>query len=192
MDRNLSLEDDLGQVFEELHDVSPKWYKIALQLKVSPTCLDTIKKDESDSSDKLLEMLKAWLKKGLKKNKPKPTWAALVEALKSRSVGEDKEASRLEEKYCIAPKTPSGQFHHHQSRCIIVTEFTNPLPTAATMMADTQQPKGKANPDQQPQADSDTEAGATASSAQLQKSTKTTTKRGSISTNEPMPKVCIV
>ena len=112
MDQNLSLEDDLGQVFEEFHDVSPKWYKIGLQLKVSPTCLDTIKKDESDSSDKLLEMLKAWLKKGLKKNKPKPTWAALVEALKSRTVGEDKEASRLEEKYCIAPETPSGQLHH--------------------------------------------------------------------------------
>ena len=103
MNQNLSL-NDLGQVIEELHDASLKWYKIGLQLKVSPTCLDKIKEEESDSSDKLLEMLKAWLKKV----EPKPTWSALVKVLRTRSVGEEKEAIRLEEKYCIAPKMPSG------------------------------------------------------------------------------------
>ena len=83
MDQYLSLDDDLGQVIEELHDVSLKWYNIGLQLKVSNTCLEKIKREEIGSSDKLLEMSKAWLKKV----KPKPTWAALVKALKSRSVG---------------------------------------------------------------------------------------------------------
>ena len=94
----------MGQVIEELHDASLKWYKIGLQLKLSPTCLDKIKEEESDSSDKLLEMSKAWLKK----IEPKPTWSALVQALRTRSVGEEKEASRLEEKYCISLKMPSG------------------------------------------------------------------------------------
>ena len=106
MDHGLSL-DDLGQVLEELHNVSPRWYKIGLQLKLSPDTMDKIKGEESDSNDQLLEMLKVWLKNV----EPTPTWEALVQALRTRSVGRDKEANRLEEKYCkgrAVSKAPSG------------------------------------------------------------------------------------
>ena len=102
MAQNLSI-DDLGKVNEEIYAASLKWYKIGLQLKVSPNSLDKIKAEESDFSDKLLEMLKAWLKKV----QPKPTWAALVKALKNHTVDEELLAAKLEKKYC-KPKTPSA------------------------------------------------------------------------------------
>ena len=95
MDQGLSL-DDLDQVFEELHDVSPQWYKIGLQLKLSPDTMDKIKGEERDSNDQLIEMLKVWLKRV----EPKPTWEALVQALRSRSVGREQEAVTVESKYC--------------------------------------------------------------------------------------------
>ena len=106
MDHGLSL-DDLAQVLEELHNVSPWWYNIGLQLKLSPDTMDKIKGEESDSNVQLREMLKVWLKRV----EPTPTWEALVQALKTRSVGRGQEANKLEEKYCkgkAVSKTPSG------------------------------------------------------------------------------------
>ena len=102
MAQNLSI-DDLVKVNEEIYAASLKWYNIGLQLQLSPISLDKIKDEESDSSNRLLEMLKAWLKKV----EPKPTWAALVKALKNHTVDEGLLAAKLEKKYC-KPKTPSA------------------------------------------------------------------------------------
>lgn len=101
MDKVLSL-DNLGEVVEELHKISQQWYDIGLQLKIIPDVLDKIKGEESDSSNQLREMLKVWLKRA----QPKPTWEAVVQALRSQTVGREQEASSLEEKYCQGKGMP--------------------------------------------------------------------------------------
>ena len=92
MDLNV---DDLGTVLQEAYEARNKWYDIGLGLKVSVATLDGIKSQSDDPKDCLRETLKPWLKG----TDPKPTWRALVEALKSCIVEEHQLAKRLEAKY---------------------------------------------------------------------------------------------
>ena len=88
-------EKDLLNVMEELADVKAKWYNIGLGLGLSYVTLDGIKADHSNISDCLREALKTWLKTHL----PPPTWSKVVEALRTKIVGEAKLAAHLEQKY---------------------------------------------------------------------------------------------
>ena len=88
--------DDLGQVLEELMEVCSVWYYLGLQLKVRPETLDRIKAQFSDSTNLLLEVLKAWLDKN-----DSASWKTITDALRSRSVGERSLADRLESKYKV-------------------------------------------------------------------------------------------
>ena len=99
----LSLED-LGDVQEELYVARTKWYKVGLRLKVPVDTLDCIKKESNDAGDQLCEAIKNWLKRvGVK-----PTWRALVDALRSQSVGESQLADHLEAKYCSTTMASQG------------------------------------------------------------------------------------
>ena len=61
-----------------------KWYNIGLKLGISVGTLDSISKANNQNPDDCLTaMIKDWLKNG----KPKPSWAQLAKALKSRMVG---------------------------------------------------------------------------------------------------------
>ena len=60
-----------------------KWYNIGLELEIDPGTLDAIKTDNDNSDDRFQAMLKTWLKTV----QPKPTLAALAEALQSPTVG---------------------------------------------------------------------------------------------------------
>ena len=84
--------DDLGDTYEALIDISQKWYKIGLALGVPVSKLDTIKSQHTEFEDALLEMLKIWLKQI---EKPR-TWAALVKALRRKTVQEDDVAASIE------------------------------------------------------------------------------------------------
>ena len=53
----------------------------------------------SDPSDLMREMLKHWLQTAIN---PRPTWRAVVTALRSRSVDEQSVAEQLESKYCTS------------------------------------------------------------------------------------------
>ena len=93
---SLSL-DDLSDVLEETLASSAKWYKIGIRLKVPVDKLDDIRSQFSEPGDQLCEMLKEWLKGAVGS---RPTWGALVEALRSQTVREPKLADQLEVKHC--------------------------------------------------------------------------------------------
>ena len=86
--------DDLGQVMEEVLDVSAKWYHLGLQLKLKTGTLDRIRTQFHDPRDQLLEMLKTWLT-----TSDNTSWKTLTDALRSRSVGASQLAGVLETKY---------------------------------------------------------------------------------------------
>ena len=92
--------DDLGQVMEEVLDVSAQWYHLGLQLKVRTGTLDRIRTQFHDPRDQLLEMLKTWLT-----TSDNTSWKTLTDALRSRSVGASQLAGVLETKYCLVEGT---------------------------------------------------------------------------------------
>ena len=88
--------DDLSTVLKELHEARTKWYYIGLELKVPVGTLESIEAQSNDPKKCLLEALKHWLKTV----DLKPTWQALVDALRSCLVEENQLANRLEEMHC--------------------------------------------------------------------------------------------
>ena len=93
-DQQLSV-NDLHVIMEELADVRAKWYNIGIQLGVNVGTLKAIEKQYSDPSDCLRETLMTWLKA----YPPPHTWSKVLEALRTKIVGEAKLAVDLEQKY---------------------------------------------------------------------------------------------
>ena len=105
--------DNLGDVLEETLSSSTKWYKIGLQLKVPVAKLDSIRKEFSDQEDCLCEMLKDWLKGAAG---TEPSWAVLVETLRSQTVRETQLADQLEAKHCHSERSSQGK----SWKCMVV------------------------------------------------------------------------
>ena len=95
--------DDLGNVLEAVHDAHSQWYGIGLQLRLASAVLEGIEQQYSRTEDMLREMLKQWLKQV----DPVPSWVALIEALRSKTVNEPSLAEQLE-KHHISP-LPHGK-----------------------------------------------------------------------------------
>jgi len=89
--------NDLADVLEEILASSTRWYEIGLWLKFSVDKLDGITSQFSDPRHCLRELLKVWLKGAAGS---RPTWGALVEALRSQTVGEPTLADQLAAKHC--------------------------------------------------------------------------------------------
>ena len=68
-----------------------KWYNMGLELDIDPGTLDTIKTDNDNSDDRFRAMLTTWLKMV----QPKPTLAALADALQSPTVGFERLAEQV-------------------------------------------------------------------------------------------------
>jgi len=92
--------DDLGQVMEEVLDVSAQWYHLGVQLKVRTGTLDRIRTQFQNPRDQLLEMVKTWLTAS-----DNTSWRTLTDALRSRSVAASQLAHVLETKYCMVEGT---------------------------------------------------------------------------------------
>ena len=92
--------DDLGQVMEEVLDVTAEWYQLGLQLKLKTRRLDSIQAQIPDPKRQLLEMLKVWLT-----TSDNTSWKILTDALRSRSMGASQLAHVLEKKYCMVEPT---------------------------------------------------------------------------------------
>ena len=90
---------------EELNKACIKWYNIGMQLGVEIDRLDAIKKQYNDPSDCLRETFKVWLKNC------SPTWASIVDALKSNVVGEVRLATELEQTFCLTQDTSIAATH---------------------------------------------------------------------------------
>ena len=91
----LTLED-LSEVRGALYEARAKWYDIGIELKLSIGTLNTIKEDFPQAAESLREMCIHWLKR----IDPRPSWAALTNALESPPVGEGHLAQQLRDKYC--------------------------------------------------------------------------------------------
>ena len=87
---------DLKELMTVLYrKVASKWKVIAVQLNISD--LDSIEtKHSGDPHLCLVEMLDVWLKRV----KPPPTWAAIVEAVEF--LGEEQLGKELREKYILS------------------------------------------------------------------------------------------
>ena len=101
--------DDLRDVLEGILASSTKWYMIGIWLKVPLDKLDGIKQQSGDAGGHLCEMVKEWLK-GTAAAGSRPTWGALVEALRSQMVGEHKLADQLEAKHCQSERKSQGTY----------------------------------------------------------------------------------
>ena len=94
-------EDDLATILNETQEVRARAYYVGLNLKLSTDVLDSIMLQYSDNLDRLLHILKEFLRRV----EPRPTWSAVVIALQSPSVGLHKLADEIENKYCSTPKS---------------------------------------------------------------------------------------
>ena len=74
---------DLRKVLRATWGARAKWYYIGLELDIDPGTLNSIKGNNDNNEDRLSAMLTTWLNMA----QPKPTWAALTEALQSPTVG---------------------------------------------------------------------------------------------------------
>ena len=99
---------DLSAVLEDVHDAHGKWYGIGLRLGLAQTVLKGIEQEYSKTEEMLREMLGHWLKQVT----PAPTWSALFQALKSKTVNEPSLAEQLLVNHHISPLP-------HDGRCII-------------------------------------------------------------------------
>jgi hypothetical protein len=80
----------LRSVKNRIWEARSKWKDIGIELKLEITDLDAI--NGSDTGACFKEMLSIWLKQ----TKPRPTWSRMIKALKSRSVGFQQLAERIE------------------------------------------------------------------------------------------------
>ena len=102
---------DLSAVLEDVHDAHGNWYGIGLRLGLEQTVLQGIKKEYSNTKEMLCEMLGEWLKQVT----PVPTWVALIEALRSKTVNEPSLAKQLE-KCHILPHSRHGKCNNTSNR----------------------------------------------------------------------------
>ena len=102
---------------EELVQVSDKWYLLGLRLNVHPGTLDSIRQEYlmTGTVSCLCGVLQAWLKG----TKPYPTWKALVNALRSETVGEMQLGEQLKGKYA-ADRQSTGSSNSSGILCGII------------------------------------------------------------------------
>ena len=75
--------NDLRRVQDTLWEARTQWYNLGLGLDITPDSLDSIEQANAGNPDRCFRaMLTKWLREH-----QRPTWSALAEALRSRSVG---------------------------------------------------------------------------------------------------------
>ena len=105
-------EGDLATVLNEIFEARVHAYYVGLNLKVSTDVLESIESQYSDDRRRLHHVILEFLKR----IDPKPTWRAIVDALKSPTVNMAKLAEKIEAKFCSPskPDTARGMSYWHQ------------------------------------------------------------------------------
>ena len=86
--------NNFRDIEKQLWGIRYKWFKIGTQLNFKPDVLKSIEGKYKSEDDRYLpELIEMWLKR----TEPKPTWAALVAAL--REIGEEGLADDIITKY---------------------------------------------------------------------------------------------
>ena len=92
--------NDLRVVLEAVWVARAKWYNIGIMLDISASTLDAIKTGAKENPD---ECFTAMIKDWLSRDKPRPSWASLEEALKSTMVGRVDLATEVSKKRQRSP-----------------------------------------------------------------------------------------
>jgi len=77
--------------------VSHKWFNIGLELDVAQSQLKIIETDKPGAEERMRTMLDHWMNNV---TDPLSSWEVLVNVLKAPTVGENRLAKELEERYC--------------------------------------------------------------------------------------------
>ena len=93
-------DKDIKHVRREIYEARAKWYDIGIELEIPTGTLKSIKSMYGSPADCLVEMLDTWLKQV----DPKPSWRLLIDALEQPTVGEERLAERLKQKYYPSKK----------------------------------------------------------------------------------------
>ena len=88
---------NLKALLNALCPVRASWYYIGLELDIPHTELDCFKRMYPNQFELMSEMLKFWLRTA---ENPRPSWEAIVRALRSPLVNEGIFAAQMEFKYC--------------------------------------------------------------------------------------------
>lgn len=98
-------------VLEAIYEARERAYYVGLSLRIPPDILDNIRSQYDGHDDQLLYVIKEFLK-GVD---PRPTWSAIVTALKSPMVKMSKLAEDIEKTFCSSPKPDSTKGMRHYS-----------------------------------------------------------------------------
>ena len=93
-------EDDLSTILNEIQEARTRSYYVGLNLKLPKSLLDSISREYADDLDRLLHVVDEFLKC----IEPRPTWPAIVSALRSPLVAMSELAAKIEQKYCSPPE----------------------------------------------------------------------------------------
>ena len=103
----VDFKPELPDLLSELHGVVFKWHHIGLYLepKIESDIIGSLKNiSASHPGQPVIEYLSEMLACWLKKVDPKPSWKAIVAALRNPVVDEELLAQKLEQKYCTRPR----------------------------------------------------------------------------------------
>ena len=96
-DRLKDLELELREVILALEDVDgTQWYNLGLQLRLSPSILDTIATDHQTTDDRKRVMLRKWLQ-----SDPEASWERLAAAL--ALIGLETTAAKIRSQFPLVP-----------------------------------------------------------------------------------------
>ena len=98
---------DLWKVQNILWEVCEKWFDIGIQLKLAPSSLNKIEANFKTVEECCRKMLLTWLSQV----DPKPTWSALVEALKSPPVKCEYVARKIKLEHLPKPESSQDQVY---------------------------------------------------------------------------------
>ena len=108
--------DDAGKILEELLEAQNHAHLLGLMMNVKPRDVEAIQATYQQPKDRLLHIIVAFLQQA----EPRPTWRAIVDALKSPVVGLTALARRVE----------AAHFPHHTATRDVVAETTGMSPSA--------------------------------------------------------------
>ena len=100
MDETLKPED-AGKILEELVDAQNHAHLLGLMMNVNPSDVEAIQTTYQQPKDKLLHIIIAFLNQ----TQPRPTWRAIIKALRTKTVNLPRLAASLEEAHFPEPAT---------------------------------------------------------------------------------------
>ena len=130
-DPKMSSPPKFKDLVEELFDVWSKWYRFGLQLDIPSSILADIDKScRGDSFVAFNRVMQEWLNQ-----QKEPSWAAIVVALRSRTVGEPRLADNLQDRHATGANAVVPRHHDRQLMLMPAASKRLAIEISATYLA---------------------------------------------------------